>query len=238
MKIFYRIVLLSLLMASPAALKGQVLISLLFGDALNTPNIEFGLIGGFNQSYIRTHSDAEGLNNFNIGFSFHILLKKNSYLSTGVLVKSNVGATGMPTYPIGDEDFDEVYDNGTLTKKIPVFYVPILFHQRFHQRWYIELGPQLGVIYRPTDIFEIEDFGGDLTYTRKTRGEYQYIDFGFYGAVGYKLAKKQKSSSLGIGYYLGLVDVAKHEYPEIKNSSLYIFCKIPIGVGKDPQKLD
>jgi hypothetical protein len=238
MKKFYRIILLAIILASPAALNGQVLISLLFGDALNTDKIEFGLNGGLNRSYIRTISDAEGLNNFNIGFYFHILMKKSSYLSTGVQVKSNMGATGMPTYPIEDPDFNEIYDDGVLTKTIPGFYVPILFHQRFNNRWYIEVGPQLGLIYGTTDIFEVEDFGGDLTYTTNTRGQYQYIDFGFYGGVGYKLAKKIKSTSLGIGYYIGLSDVAKDAYPEIRNSSFYLFCKIPIGVGKEAQDID
>jgi len=238
MKKLYKIVLVLFVLATPATVNAQVLISLLFGDALNTEKIEFGLIGGFNQSYVRTISDAEALNNFNIGFYFHIQMMKSSYLSTGVLVKSNVGATGMPTYPIGDPDFDEVYGEGVLTKKIPCFYVPILWHQRFNQRWYIELGPQLGLIHQPTDIFKVEDFGGDLEYTTDTRGQYQYIDFGFYGGVGYKLAKKQKSTSLGIGYYIGVVDVSKDAYQDIKNSSLYVFCKIPIGVGKDAQKLD
>ena len=238
MKKLYRIVLLSLILATPATLNAQVLISLLFGDALNTEKIEFGLIGGFNQSYIRTISDAEGLNNFNIGFYFHIQALQNSYLSTGVLVKSNVGATGMPTYPIGDPDFDDVYGEGILTKKIPSFYVPVLFHQRFNQRWYIEAGPQLGLIHHPEDIFEVEDFGGELKYTTSTRDQYQYIDFGFYGALGFKVMQKQKSTSIGVGYYIGVVDVAKDAYPETKNSSLYIFCKIPIGVGKEAQDLE
>ena len=61
----------------------------------------------------------------------------------------------MDTYPIGDEDFDTVYQNGTLTKRISCFYVPILFHQRFNNRWYIEAGPQLGLIHKPIDIFEV-----------------------------------------------------------------------------------
>ena len=238
MKKLNRIIFLSIIMATPAALNGQVLISLLFGDALNTDKIEFGLMGGLNRSYLRTIDEAEGMNNFNIGFYFHILMKKSSYLSTGVLVKSNGGATGMPTYPIGDQAFDSVYNDGVLTKKIPCFYVPILFHQRFNQRWYIEVGPQLGLIHQPTDIFEVEGYGGDLTYTKKTRGEYQYIDFGFYGGVGYKFSKKVKSTSIGIGYYIGLVDVAKDAYADTKNSAFYFFCKIPIGVGKDPQKTD
>ena len=110
-----------MLMAVPAALNAQVLITLLLGDALNSEKIEFGLVGGLNRSYILDIEDAEGMNNFDLGFYFHILMKKNSYLSTGVLVKSNVGATGMATYPIGDEDFDAVYEDGTLTKKINCF---------------------------------------------------------------------------------------------------------------------
>ncbi len=49
---------------------GQIVISLLFGDALNTPEIEFGLIGGINRSNFLDVEEAEGLNNFNIGFYF------------------------------------------------------------------------------------------------------------------------------------------------------------------------
>jgi len=225
-------------MTAPAVLNAQVLISLLFGDALNTEKIEFGLVGGLNRSYVRTISDAEGMNNFNIGFYFHIQTMKNSYLSTGVLVKSNLGATGMPTYPIGDPDFDGVYAEGVLSKKIPVFSVPILFQHRFNQRWYIEAGPQIGLIHQPTDIFKMKDYGGDLTYTTSTRGQYQYLDFGFYGGLGYKFVKKQKSTSIGVGYYIGLADVAKDAYPEIKNSSFYLFCKVPIGIGKEVQDVD
>ena len=44
-----------------------------------------------NRSYILDIEDAKGKNNFNLGFYFHILMKNSSYLSTGVLVKSNVG---------------------------------------------------------------------------------------------------------------------------------------------------
>ena len=56
-------------------LKGQVLISVLLGDELNSPKIEFGLVGGFNQSTFRDIPEADGLNNFNLGFYFHINMK-------------------------------------------------------------------------------------------------------------------------------------------------------------------
>jgi len=232
MKILYRTVFLSILMAVPATMNAQVLITLLFGEALNSEKIEFGLIGGINRSYILDIEDATGKNNFNLGFYFHILMKKSSYLSTGVLVKSNVGATGMATYPLGDEDFDAVYENGTLTKRIGCFYVPILFHQRFNNRWYIEAGPQLGLIHKPVDIFDVEDLGGDLSFKREVKDEYKHIDAGLLGGIGFKFRKETKSMSAGINYYYGLVNVSEVPDQIIKNSYVNFYIKIPIGVEK------
>jgi hypothetical protein len=217
----------------PAALNAQVLITILLGDALNTDKIEFGLVGGMNRSYINDISDSKGMNNFNLGFYFHILMKNNSYLSTGVLVKSNVGATGMPVYSMDDENFDAIFQDGTLTKKISCFYVPILFHQRFNNnRWYIEAGPQLGLIHKPIDIFEISKLGGDAKFTLGVKNAYKSIDAGFLGGVGYKFKKEIKSMAVGINYYYGLVNVSENPDQKIKNSSIYFYMKIPIGVGK------
>jgi hypothetical protein len=149
-----------------------------------------------------------------------------------VLVKSNVGAQGMPVYSMGDASFDSVYKDGTLTKKINCFYVPILFHQRFNNRWYIEAGPQLGLIHKPTDIFKVSKFDGDLTYTRNVIDEYKHIDAGILAGVGYKFKKEIKSMAVGINYYYGLVNVSENPDQKIKNSSIYFYMKIPIGVGK------
>jgi hypothetical protein len=220
----------------PSVLNGQVLITILLGDALNTEKIEFGLIGGFNRSYINTISDASGMNNFDLGFYFHFLMKNSSYLSTGVLVKSNVGATGMPVYSLDDPDFDAVFEDGTLTKKIPAFYVPILYHQRFNNRWYIEAGPQLGLIHQCVDIFEASKFDGDLKFTLDVKDQYKHIDAGLLGGIGYKFKKETKSMAVGINYYYGLVDVSTNPDLEIKNSALYIYMKIPIGVGKSKEE--
>lgn len=236
MKNFKKTVLLIMLALFSCTIKAQVLITLLLGDALNTDKIEFGLAGGMTHSYIGTIENSEGMNSFDLGFYFHFLMKNSSYLSTGVHVKSNVGAKGMPVYSMDDPNFDAVYQDGTLTKKIPSFYVPILFHQRFNQRWYIEAGPQLGLIHKPVDIFETNTLDGDLTFKLDIRDQYKYIDAGLLGGVGYKFSKQPKSMSAGVSYYYGLIDVSNNPDYKIKNSAIYLFMKIPIGVApKEPK---
>lgn len=210
--------------------KAQILISLLLGDALNTEKIEFGINTGLNRSYILDIEESSGLNNFNIGFYFHINMFESSYLSTGVLVKTNVGARGMSPYPIGDPEFDDVYAEGELTKEINYFYVPILWHQRINNRFFLEGGLQIGLRSKAYDYFDLEDaYGGDLEYKRDVGDEYTRFDLGLMGGVGYKVRKQTKSTAVGINYYYGLLDVSKVPDMKIKNSSIYLYVKIPIG---------
>jgi hypothetical protein len=212
--------------------KSQVLISLLFGKSLNSPNIEFGMAGGLNRSYMKDIAESTGVNNFHLGFYFHILIKNNSYLSTGAIIKSNVGATGMSTYSVGDAAFDSLYKDGTLTKKLSYLYVPVMFHQRFNNKWYLEAGPNFGVRTKAKDIFDVSSLGGDQEYTKDVKDEYTKLDAGIMAGVGYKLKNEPKSMAVGVNYYYGLVDVSKSSESEIKNSSIYFYIKIPIGVGK------
>jgi hypothetical protein len=233
-----KIGILSFLLLFSASLKAQVLISLLFGEALNTPKIEFGMVGGLNRSYLNDISGSEGKNYFNLGFYFHVNLKNNSFISTGVLVKSNVGATGMPVYALGDAAFDSVYKDGTLTKKLSCYYVPIMFHQRFNNRWYIEAGPQAGLRTKANDIFETSTLDGDLTYTKDVKDEYTRLDFGMVGGVGFKTKKILKSMAIGVSYYYGLVNVSKTPDVTMKNSSLNFYLKLPIGLGGETPKTE
>ncbi len=233
MKNLIKTFVLSFLLLFSVTLKAQVLISLVFGEALNTPKIEFGMIGGLNRSYLNDISGSEGLNHFNLGFYFHVNVKNNSFISTGVLVKSNVGATGMPVYSLGNADFDSIYKGGTLTKKISCFYVPIMYHHRFNNRWYIEAGPQAGLRTKAVDIFETSTLDGDLSYTKDVKDQYTRLDFGLVGGAGYKFKKQLKSMAIGVNYYYGLVNVSLTPDVTMKNSSLNFYLKIPIGLGGD-----
>lgn len=211
----------------------QVVISLLFGEKLNSEKIEFGLVGGVNWSTLAEIESSKALANFNLGFYFHFMIAENSFLSTGVLVKSDLGAAGMPTYAIGDPDFDSVFVNGEQTKKISYFHVPVLYQYRIKNRVYFEAGVQAGLRFSATDTFQKSGFGGDVQYIRNVREDYDVLDFGLSGGFGYKFKQKTKSMSMGLRYYHGLVNVSTIEGESIKNASLYLFFKIPIGVGKE-----
>ena len=227
------LILICLISFTATTARSQVVISLLFGEKLNSEKIEFGLIGGFNWSNLNELQEATALTSFNLGFYFHFKVAENSYLSTGVLVKSDLGATGMDTYPIGEADFDSVFVEGKLTKQISYFHVPILYHYRIKNRVYFEAGIQAGLRGSARDIFTKSEFGGDLEYIRNTRSEYTVLDAGLLGGFGVKFKQQTKSMSMGLRYYHGLVNVSTLENETLKNSSIYLFFKIPIGVGKE-----
>jgi hypothetical protein len=210
----------------------QVLIAALFGDKLNSGKIEFGLNGGFNRSWFLDRDDASGLNNFTLGFFFHVKMTESNkgFLSTGVHVKSNVGASGMPTYSIGDEEFDDVYADGELSTKLNVFYVPIMWQQRLGNV-YVEGGIQPGLRFKGFDYFNVDEYGGELEYKRDVRDDYTRFDFGMVGGLGYRMNPGPVSTSFGVNYYYGFVDVYKPDTYNLKNSSLYVYVRIPIGAG-------
>lgn len=226
-------ILIVFILFSAGAIQAQVIISLLFGEALNTDKIEFGLTGGLNRSYLPDIKEADPLNNFNLGFYFHIMLTQKSFISTGVLVKSNVGGTGMPTYPVGIENLDALFENGKRTTKISIFYVPVMYQQRFNKQIFIEGGIQPGLRTKAFDNFDASAAGGDISYKREVSDDYTRLDFGIIGGGGYKLQKTLKSTSIGVLYYLGLVDMYKNPELKSRNSSLNFYLRIPIGIGKE-----
>ena len=211
---------------------GQVLISLLLGDKLNSDQIEFGLEGGMNRSYLTAIEESKGMNNFDLGFYFHINLKNSTYFSTGVLVKNSVGAGNINPYLTGDNNLDSIFEGGTIQRKINYFYVPFMLHQRFNNRIYLEGGFQLGLRSKAKDIFKNDILGNEITYTIENGDLFKRIDGGVIGGVGYKFKQQVKSLSAGVKYYYGLWSIYKEGNSDVKNSAFFFFVKLPIGAGK------
>ena len=226
------------LIVSLTPARGQVLISLLLGDKLNSGKIEFGLDGGVNYPTIRGLSDGSMKGNFNLGFYFDIKLKNPQWMiHTGVLVKSTVGTDGLPVYSLGDPDLDNAFAEGEVRRKINYFHVPIGMKYMFKNHFYVEgaLCPALRA--KAFDVFttDIQD-KDDLEYKLAIKDQFHRLDFGLMGGLGYRLLGGN-GMNLTVRYYYGLVDITIDDStPDQFNTSLYFAVGIPIGAGKAKER--
>jgi hypothetical protein len=216
----------------------QVLISLLFGDKLNSPTLKFGLDGGVNFSSLSNVSPSKYYTGFNLGFYFDILLKKekNWYIHTGVLVKSPLGVDGLTPYSLNNEAMDSLFQNGSVSRQLRYFNVPVLVRYKFKCQMFVELGPVFSILYKANDVFkaDIKD-KEDLTYNNKILDKCNRMDVGGEAGIGYHLIKGT-GVNLGIRYYYGFVDLIKNNPDKSQlNSSFYLYASIPIGAGEKGQ---
>jgi hypothetical protein len=226
-----------ILLLSTHTANGQVLIALVFGDALNTGKIEFGLDGGLTLSSIDGIEGAKHLTTWNLGFYFDIKIADPSWMiHTGVIVKSTMGTKNAPLYPLNDVYLDSAFSGGSVTTRLQYFNVPIMLKYKFPNNIFVEGGIMLGLMHgaHHTFVNSVQD-KDDLSFKREVRNNYHPLDGGFMIGAGYRLG----SMNLGIRYYHGLVDVYIDDaIPNQYNRSLYVTLGIPIGTGKqreDPE---
>jgi long-subunit fatty acid transport protein len=217
--------------------QGQVLISLLLGDKLNTGDIEFGLEGGVNWSNI-TNIDPSGyVAGFHLGFYFDFRLNDKLFVHTGVIVKSPMGAKNLDPYSLSEPGLDSLLVTSSVKRNLRYFNVPGLIKYKFSKHFFCEGGIQVGLLYKAFDEFKETVFQkDDLQFTNEIRDNYKRLDAGVVVGFGYRLMKGN-GINLGARYYYGLVDILKDNTgPPQRNSSIYLYAGIPIGAGKAKKK--
>ena len=219
--------------------QSQVLISLLLGDKLNSDGLEFGLEGGVNYTNINGFEDTKLMPNFNLGFYFDIRMKNQLHFYSGVQVKSNFGmknlsASDLEMLNSKVLEIDGVPVEGDYKQKVSAFMVPILANYKFKNHFYVEAGPQVGLVYKSwvefsSDIDDVEslikDYNDELL---------NWFNAGFAVGTGYKLMKGE-GWTVGVRYYQGLTNVFKGMSGS-RHNSLHFKVNIPIGAGKAPEK--
>ncbi|MCF6171192.1 MAG: PorT family protein [Bacteroidales bacterium] len=220
--------------------QSQILITLLLGDKLNSPNIEFGLDGGVNWTRISGMETRNFATKWNLGFYFNFRLKNQWWLHTGVLVKSNMGVDKLTN---NDLNFLQasIYEDslgmeipGNYRQKMNYFIVPALIKYKFKNHLYVEAGPQFGLMYKSWVEFEADVDGRDAIFKEYNKEKINKLDVGVTVGLGYTLFKGT-GWTLGAKYYYGFVNVYKG-VPGTKNSSIFLKINIPIGAGEEAQK--
>jgi hypothetical protein len=218
----------------------QVLISLLFGDKLNSEYIEFGLDGGADFSSLKGISSNTSPN-FYLGFYFDLTYKKNPkwVFNTGVIVKSTMGAEDIAVYSLNNSDLDAAFEGGSVQRKINYFNVPLIIKRKFGDHFSTGIGTMLGLRYKAHDVFTntiVEK--EDLSYELNIKDQTTDLDAGLMGVINYKMVSKM-GMNIHLKYYYGLVNINKNETEGKQyNRSLYLGVGIPIGRGKSEKVKD
>lgn len=208
----------------------QVLISLLFGDKLNSDKIEFGLETGYNFSAIGSMDSNNRIGSFNIGFYFDIRINDPWYIYTGVLVKSRLGTDKLSTEDLDFLQADVYAEPGNYSQKLNYFIVPALAKYKLDNHIYFEAGPQFGLMHKAWVEYNSDVDGKDARIRQYNKDMINKLDVGAVGGLGYQFMNG-KGISIGVKYYYGFVNVYKDK-SGTKNNSWFLKANIPIGAGK------
>ncbi len=225
--------ILVMLVAYSGVSHGQILISLLFGDKLNTPSLEFGIHAGLNMTTISNIEPSKYAGFLSLGFYFDIRINDNWRFHPELLVKSTSGARGLDPYLLGIPDLDDVLVDSKVRREIGYFQVPLLIKYKFKYGFGIEGGIQPAMRTSATDIFSHDIIeNDDLTFENDLNDDITRFDFGLTGGISWRPYKTQ-GLTIVVRYTYGLVDILKDNpgAPQ-RNSGFVVSGLIPIGVKK------
>ncbi len=213
----------------------QVLLSVIFGDKLNSEGLEFGLEGGFNWSDISGLEADKRLSSFNLGFYFDFRLKNQWNLYTGVLVKAKMGDDELTPNDLAFLEITPQEEEGIYSQKINYFVVPALIKYNFKNRIYLEAGPQFSLMHKAWVEFNSDIDNKTIRIRDFNKDKINMLDAGLIIGTGYKLMA-DTGMTVGIKYYYGFANVYK-DVSGTNNSSLFLKLNIPIGAAKSGEKV-
>jgi hypothetical protein len=222
--------------------QSQVLITLLLGDKLNSPNLEFGLEGGVNWAQVTGMETKNFARKWNLGFYFDFRIKNQWWFYTGVLVKANLGVDNLTD---GDLEFldanlhyaDTAPDTripGSYHQKMNTFLVPAMIKYQLKNRMFVSAGVQFGLTYKAWIEFNSDVTGFDTEIREYNTDDLNKIDAGAIIGIGYQL-RKSPGMSFGAKYYEGFVNVYQGVSGR-RNRNIFLYATIPIGRGKAAEK--
>ncbi len=209
----------------------QILISLLLGDKLNSGNMEFGLEGGANFSSISNMGSNKRIGTFNLGFYFDIKIKDQWSLDTGLLLKSSMGLKDLSEDDLDFLQVDTFNVDGEYKQRLEYFLLPALIKYKFKNNFYLEAGPQFGLMRKAWVEFNSNVDNMESKIKQTNTDMIKRMDVGVVGGAGYRLLKGI-GWTIGVKYYYGFIDVYK-DRSGTKNNSLFLKLNVPIGLSQE-----
>jgi len=211
--------------------RSQVLIALVFGDKLNTPNIEFGLNVGGNFTTLKNHPDAKYVNGLNLGLYFNFKLSDHLYLHPELQFLNQIGARGINKSDLPGAEWDVA--SLETWRELDYMTLVLLPRYKLTNQLYFEAGIHGSLLLTADDLLLItpED-KAELSYKKSIRSDITTMDVGFDVGLGYKF-KQGEGVNLSLRYSHGFINTLKDKsLPTEYNRGIHVQVGIPIGVGK------
>jgi hypothetical protein len=212
--------------------RSQVLIALVFGDKLNTPNIEFGLNAGANFSTLSDHPDAKYDYGLNFGLYFNFKLSDHFYLHPEFLFIDKMGTRGTDNRDLPAE----IPDDETLETWRKLDYMTFIFLPRYKltNQLYFEAGLQTSLLMTADDVYMIKpEEDSELYYKDFIKNDITRMDVAADVGLGFKFGDG-KGVNLSLRYSHGFINTLKDDaLPAEYNRAFRVHVGIPIGLGKE-----
>ena len=217
------------------SLYAQVIIALLFGEKLNTGNLQFGIEVTPSLTNI-SNIQSRVKDGLNLGIYLNIKMKERLLIHIEGVAKGTFGAKSIIPYSTGNDTLDNLFSEGSVTRKIKAFSLPVMLRYGITDLFFVDAGIQPNMQLGAKDIFKSTVNDNELTYTKNINDQITLLDFGLTAGVEYKFSKAKSSMGIGIRYFGGLVDIDKLIPGKQANNAWLFNVTIPIGTGKAAAK--
>ncbi len=235
MKKLKQFTLFFLLFAPFTQTKGQVVLSLIFGDKLNTDELSFGLHFDYSWNTLSGIHPSSSLAKFDLGTFLTYKLNEKWRANVEMMAKYSRGAAGMKPYSVGNATIDAAYASGEFTRNIGYLALPVTIQYLLSKEFYFEAGPSMAIRLNAKDKFAVSLPQGESALERDSKANISTFDVGMLGGMGL-LIGKAKVMSVGVRYGWGFSDVVKDMAGQQSNNSFYIYTHMPIGRAKAARK--
>jgi hypothetical protein len=230
-----KIIALTVLFLISVTIHSQVLISILFGDKLNTDKLTFGLALSNAWNSLSGYSKVDAQSNFNLGIFLTLKLKQRLFIQFDALAKYKSGAKGLPVYSLNDPLLDSMYQYGSLQRSINCLALITTLQYRFWKSLNVELGPHVSLRLKTIDVFSADHEEGKLQFEKEVSDATTRFDFGATGGISWQF-NKGTGVKAGVRYYTGLVDMFPSDEGQNATRSFQINVYIPIGREKESKQ--
>lgn len=232
---YLRYLLICILICFCASAKAQVILSLLFGDKLNSDELLFGIHMHYSWNNLSATDPSSSLKKFNLGLFLTYKVNDQWQLNTEPMAKYQRGASGMKPYSLDDLQLDATYAGGEFSRTIGYFALPFTTRYVMAERFFLEAGPNIALRINAEDVFKTGIAQGDQKLEINSEELTSRWDIGMLFGAGYYMGKG-RDLALGIRYAAGFSDVCKDMEGEQTHQGFYFYGNIPIGRAKAKAK--